>query len=212
MNTPLRVLLAAVINGITVYGVFFLGWSVATALALYWTENVLTIALLALLFVIHRAATHKRGHSRGFLKAFLGQSIAFTLFHGVFLSIFIFKLFPEMDTPERLNWQQFRFGILMIGSVLFLRFLFDAARVKSMPFATLRGKTESFMSRVVVTHMTIIFGMMAMVALGRAKAMFAVFAVIKFVFDISPPKDPKLGNKEQQAAMAQRADDELVQA
>lgn len=212
MSSALRIGLATIVNGITVYGVFVLGWSVATALALYWTENVLTIALLALLFVIHRAVTHKRGHAHGYLKAFLFQACAFTFFHGLFLSMFIFKLFPEMEHPEVFNGPQFKLGLMMIGAALLLRFLIDAAMVKSMSFATLRGKSEAFMSRVVVVHLTIIFGMMAMVALGRPKAMFAVFAVIKLLADLSPPKDPKLGNKEQNAAMAQRADDELVQA
>ena len=202
----LRVLLASVINGITVYGVFVLGWSVATALALYWTENVLTIALLALLFVIHRLVTHKRGHSGGYLKAFLFQSITFTFFHGLFLAMFIFKLFPEMENPERFNWPQFKLGLMMIGGVLLLQFLFNAAMVKSMPFAAVRAKGEAFMSRVVVVHLTIIFGMMAMVALGRPKAMFVVFAVLKFAIDLVPvTADPKLSGKQQ-------TDDELVQA
>jgi len=212
LNTSARFALALVVNGITVYGVFVLGWSVATALALYWSENVATIALLALLFALHRIVTHKRGHNRGYLKAFLSQSIAFTFFHGLFLSIFIFKLFPEMPSKEEFNWPQFKMGMMMIGSVLLLRFLVDAAMLKSMSFAALRSKAESFMSRVVIVHLTIIFGMIAMVVSGRPRAMFAVFAAIKLALEVVPVTEPKVKPKEQQAALAQQADDELVQA
>jgi len=212
VSTALRVLVGSIVNGITVYGVFILGWSVATALALYWIENVVTIVLVALLFVLHRAVTQKRGHSRGFLKAFLFQSSTFTFFHGLFLAMFIFKLFPEMEHPERFSWPQFKLGMMMIGGVLLLRFLVDAAMVKNMTFATLRAKAESFMNRVVIVHLTIIFGMIAMVVTGRPRALFAVFAGLKFLLELVPVSEPKRSTKEQQAALSQLADDELVQA
>ena len=212
MSTPLRVLLATIVNGITVYGVFVGGWTVATALALYWSENVLTIILLGLLFTLHRVVTHKRGHTRGFLKAFLFQSSIFTFFHGVFLGLFIFLIFPNITTTELFNPAQFKLGMMMIGGVLLVRFLIDVAMVKNMQFATLRGKCESFMSRVVIVHLTIIFGMIAMGASGHPRGMFAVFAALKFLIDCIPVTDPKLNPKKQKAALAQQADDELVQA
>jgi uncharacterized protein DUF6498 len=212
VSTQLRVLLAVIVTGITVYGVFILGWSVATALALFWCENVVGIVLIALLFLIHRSVTHMRGHNRPVLAAFVFQASVFTLFHGIFLSFFIFVLFPDSEDPQIFNWPQFKLGMMMIGSALMLRFLIDAALVKRMPFAELRTKTAAFMSRVVVVHLTIIFGMMAMMALGRAKAMFGVFAALKLLADVVPVSDPKLTGKKLEAARAQMADDELVQA
>ena len=212
MSTSLRVLLATIVNGITVYGVFVGGWTVATALALYWSENVLGIVLLALLFTIHRIVTHKRGHQRGLLQAFLFQSSLFTFFHGVFLGLFIFLIFPNITTTELFNPAQFKLGMMMIGGVLLVRFLIDVAMVKNMPFVTLREKSEAFMSRVVIVHLTIIFGMIAMGASGRPRGMFAVFAALKFLIDLIPVSDPRLSPKKQRAAQAQIADDELVQA
>ena len=45
-------------------GVFLAGWSPATALSLYWWENLIGAALVALRIALHRALTRKRGHRR----------------------------------------------------------------------------------------------------------------------------------------------------
>jgi hypothetical protein len=52
------------INAVPLGGVFLADWSPATALSLYWWENLIGAALVALRIALHRALTRKRGHHR----------------------------------------------------------------------------------------------------------------------------------------------------
>jgi hypothetical protein len=235
LNQLLRIVQATAVNAITVYGVFGAHWTVATAIALYWAENVIGIVLIAALFVIHRIATHKRGHYRGVLKSFLLSTTVFTIAHGVFLAFFLLLLFPKIAKSEVFDPQAFRLGLKLIAGVMLFTFVIDALLVKNTPFATIRGAADSFMPRVLVVHLTIIFGLFAMAVLGHPRALFAVFAALKFGADLlsrapkdfpeKPPgwlnwiasrsKDPKMIEKWRQdraAAIARMADDELVHA
>ncbi len=162
MTALLRIVQATVINSITVYGVFGARWTVATAIALYWSENIIAIVLIALRFVLHRAVTHKRGHTRGVLKTFLQTTLIFTIAHGIFLFLILALLFPNIAPAEGFDLATFKFGLMLIGGVMVFSFLIDALLVKQMPFMAIRSMTDSFMPRVLVVHLTIIFGMLAM--------------------------------------------------
>ena len=52
------------VNAVPVAGVFLAGWDGATALSLYWWENLIGSLLIALRIVVHRALSRKRGHWR----------------------------------------------------------------------------------------------------------------------------------------------------
>src|SRR5437660_1381164 len=95
-----RLLIAIGINAVIIWGVGWEGWSGATALTVYWFENLFGSILVAVRIAIHRWLTRKRGHFRAqlgvtttgpkggfdsFLSEFLAGSLAFTLGHGVFL-------------------------------------------------------------------------------------------------------------------------------
>ena len=234
MTQLLRIVQATLINAITIYGVFGANWTVATAIALYWTENVIGIVLISLLFVVHRAATHKRGHYRGVLSTFLSATTVFTIAHGIFLAFFLFLLFPKIAKSEVFDPKTFRLGLMLVGGVMLFSFLIDALLVKNTPFANIRAAADSFMPRVLVVHLTIIFGMLAMASFGHARALFAVFAALKFGADLlsrapktqaeNPPRwllaiagatRQEMIHKwrqERGAGIARMADDELVQA
>ncbi len=159
MTALLRIVQAMVINSITVYGVFGARWTVATAIALYWSENIIAIVLIALRFVLHRAVTHKRGHTRGVLKTFLQTTLIFTIAHGIFLFLILALLFPNIAPAEAFDLATFKFGLML--------------------------------PRVLVVHLTIIFGMLAMAIFGHPRALFAVFAALKSGADLlsRAPKD-----------------------
>ena len=184
MNTPMRTVMAVIINGITVYGVYGLGWGVGTAIALYWCENVIGIALISLLFVLHRAMTHKRGHDRAVLQNFLLVTVPFTFGHGLFLAALLALAFPRFAPEETFNVATFKTGLLLVGGAMLGRFLIDAVRLKTLPFAHIRVAADSFAPRIFVVHVTIIVGTMAMAAAGHVRAFFAVFAVLKFAGDL----------------------------
>ena len=191
MTALLRIVQATVINSITVYGVFGARWTVATAIALYWSENIIAIVLIALRFVLHRAVTHKRGHTRGVLKTFLQTTLIFTIAHGIFLFLILALLFPNIAPAEAFDLATFKFGLMLIGGVMVFSFLIDALLVKQMPFMAIRAMTDSAMPRVLVVHLTIIFGMLAMAIFGHPRALFAVFAALKSGADLlsRAPKD-----------------------
>src|SRR5689334_18857481 len=98
------------VNAVTVWGVFGAQWTVATGIALYWSENVIGIALIALLFVVHRLATHKRGHNRRVLHDFLQVTIPFTIGHGIFLAVILLLLFPKIARSETFQPRDFLLG------------------------------------------------------------------------------------------------------
>jgi hypothetical protein len=180
----LRIVQAMVINGVTIYGVFGAQWTVGTAIALYWSENVIGIILISLRFLLHRALTHKRGHSRGILGNFLAATSVFTAAHGIFVFLFIGFVFPRVAPEEAFQASSFKLGLLVIGSVMLLGFLVDAVAMKNTPFVSIRFAADSFMPRVLVVHLTIIFGLLAMAIFGHARALFAVFAALKFLADM----------------------------
>src|SRR3954467_4920910 len=59
-----RLLPVAGANAVPVAGVFLAGWSAATALTLYWVENLVGSLLVAVRIGAHEALTRKRGHRR----------------------------------------------------------------------------------------------------------------------------------------------------
>jgi len=198
------------------------------------SENVIGNLLISLVFVIHHLATHKAGHNRGILKNFILATTVFTIAHGIFLAFFVLLLFPKIAPAEAFDAKTFRFGLMLIGGVMVFNFLIDAALVKVTPFATVRATADSFMPRILVVHLTIIFGMLAMAIFGHPRALFAVFAALKFGADLlsrapkSLPANPprwitaiagaqrqeviEKWHQEREASIVRMADDELVQA
>lgn len=235
MKPALRVIQAIAVNAVTAFGVFGARWTIATAILLYWSENVISIALIAVRFVLHRAATHKRGHQRGVLKNFLLPATVFTAAHGLFLAFFLLLLFPKIAPQEALNVQEFKLGLGLITAMLGAGFVIDLVDLKNMPFASLRALVDGYMPRILVVHLTIIFGMFAMAVVKSPRALFAVFVLLKTgvdvmarastqdrVSDTPPPWILALANnsgdaakvtetwkRDREAAMATAVDDEL---
>jgi len=184
MTTTLRLLLVLIINGVTIYGVFYLGWSVGTAIAIYWCETVIGIILITLLFILHRKLTHKRGHQRPVLRNFLLVTVPFTFGQGLFLIALLAVVFPRTAQSEQFNFATFKIGLMLVGAAMLVRFGTEAVGLKSLPFAELRRAADSFAPRVLVVHVTIIAGMFALAAAGRVRAFFAVFAALKLIGDL----------------------------
>ena len=237
MITTLRLLLVLAINGVTIYGVFQLGWGVGTAIAIYWCENVIGIVLISLLFVMHRGVTHKRGHTKHVLRGFLAKAIPFTLVHGIFVFALVGLALADMAPSEKITLLTFKTGMTYVGGSMLLRFLVEVIRLKNMPFLQLRLQADSFLTRVIVVHLTIILGMAAMMMAGHPRGLFIVFATLKLLVDLMTvkaseelPEKPagfalwfcrQIGieqmlierwNHDREAIRERIADDELVQA
>ncbi len=202
-----RVLQVLGVNAVPVLGVLVGGWSTATALVLYWFENLLSTLLVALRVVRHRRLTRKRGHwmatlsatsnrARGgagkkseakpdFLRDFLGISLIFTLAHGVFLGAIVFLMLPE-SYPEAaiVDVTALWHGLLVVAGFLVVGTLMDLTGIADRPFSWVKGMADRVLGRVVV-HLTIVLGMWTMAWLDGPRGLFLVFAAFKTLVDVS---------------------------
>jgi hypothetical protein len=190
-------------NAVPVGGVFLAGWSGATALTLYWFENLLGAALVALRIVLHEAMTHKRGHRRihltleahnrrgerrqrdprdwvgrrlAFLKEFLVAGGAATLLHGGILWVTLRRL---LGSPDR---QALLAGFLAIAAFQGVGFAIDLVGLRERPFAWLRTVAENAVRRVTLIHLVLIVGFW--MALKTGASFFGPFTVLKAAADV----------------------------
>lgn len=198
MGRTIRLFQVLGVNSVPAFGVLAADWTAATALALYWCENILIALLVGLRLWLHRRATRKRGHweahlsgprrtgSSTFLSDFLTGALVFTAAHGLFLGAILFLVIPE-QFPEAggVDLSALLQGIGVISLFLLLGFLYDAIHLASRTFAWVRRLATLVLGRVVVVHLTIIFGMVGMAWLGGPRGFFLVFAGLKTLSDLT---------------------------
>ena len=106
---------------------------------------------------------------------------ALPLFGAVVLLLF----FPRIAPAETFDLGTFAVALVWIAAMMLFNFLVDVSLFRVTSFADLSDRSQSFMGRVVVVHLTIFLGMGAMMIFGHARALFAVFAALKFLGDLS---------------------------
>jgi hypothetical protein len=192
MNTRLsRLLLSGGQNAVPLSGWFLAGWTPGTTLVLFWFENLALSLFLAARIAAHWTATRKRGHANGFLKTFLITSLGFTLVHGIFLAFILAKLLP--DTVNR---EEVIAGVQWMMAAQVASIVFDLWSIADWPFAEVRARTDWLMSRVVVVHLTVLFGMFLFMWMEQPWWFFSVFVGLKALLDIGSlvpqwkPKEP----------------------
>jgi Family of unknown function (DUF6498) len=192
----LRLFAASVLPG---GGFLFAGWSPATALALYWVDNIVSAVSMSVRIALHRRLTGVSGHNRAqlgatmyvsvnrqevasgfksFLAEFLLTTIGFNVAHGIFLAA-VLAILAERPDPSALR--QGAIGILICHG---LALSFDAVRIDQWPFARLKYQATQVMGRVIVVHMAILGGMALFAWRGTPGAFFSVFVWLKLLADI----------------------------
>lgn len=196
------------INAVPLGGVFLAGWSPATALSLYWWENLSGATLVALRIALHRALTRKRGHRRlqlnlqanigsnedsrrrrkreredvesgSFLGEFLLVAGAGTAAHGLLLWG-VLRGFLEAG-PEG---DQLRLGVLAVGVFQVGGFLFDLIGIRHRPFAWIRELAQATAQRVSLLHLTLIIGFWFASGPGGLSGVLRPFVVLKALADL----------------------------
>jgi hypothetical protein len=187
-----QLLLALGLNVVPIAGVTLGGWSLATAMVLYWFENVINTVLMTITIFAHQRQTNKRGHwvsytvdetrmgkrrrrqgQMPFYKSFLMQSGLFTLVHGIFLFFFIFV------TQTPIESESLRNGLIVVAGFQGLNFAFDLIGIGDRPFAWVKRVSEGMLGRVVLIHLALILGVFA------GAQFFVPFAVMKLLADVA---------------------------
>jgi hypothetical protein len=187
------------VNFIPAGGWFFEGWSAGTTLGVYWFENVAASLLVAWRIQIHRRVAPCRGHvhyqprkaaKRGaagsFLAYFLPSSLIFSAAHGFFLAMFVFVLTMNGHGAEvGVDWRSLLEGCGLVLALLLAGFAIDLWSLRNKSFAWIERMAELNLSRVVLVHLTIIFGLAAAAFTGVNKAFFMVFIGLKTLSDLA---------------------------
>lgn len=194
----LRLLTLLGINVVPAAGWFAEHWSAGTTLAVYWFENVAATACTAVLIYVHQRVNPRRGHFRyeaaekrgsqssSFLSGYLLISGVFTAAHGVFLGAILLVLNHNGERGlAHINWRS-----VVIGSGIVLAFLLvdlgvDLVRVRSYSFWRVEQSAYRGLGRVVVVHLTIVFGLFGVALTGAPGALFGLFIVLKTLYALS---------------------------
>src|SRR6202521_5252539 len=168
-----RIFEALAVNAVPIWGLVFKGWSLATMLFLYWLENLLNTAFIGARIWLHRSLTNKRGHwmtvkagglavPATLLENFAGSNLIFTLIHGVFVGLFTFGFLGSRPSLPDLAH-----GALWLVAGMTLAFALDARTIGRQPFAWIRARVDGAVGRMLLVHICIIGGVIALALTGR---------------------------------------------
>lgn len=173
-------------NLIPLWGVFFKGWSSQEVLVVYWLENV-AVGLINILKLL----TNR--HEKTLRPAAIFLAVFFTVHYGIFTFVHGAFVFSELNGFTGMT---FPFdGMKQAFSdyrIVFLGFL--ASHLFSF-FFNYHGKGEAqrlelpkvmFLPypRILVLHLTIIFGGMLVMTLGSPAALVVLLVILKTVGDV----------------------------
>lgn len=181
-------------------GYLFNEWSPATALALYWVDNLIGGVAMAVRIAEHRRLTGAAGHSRAqlgatlttssgdgpekpvkfrsFLAEFLTVNTIFNLAHGVFLAVVL----AIIAQPPDLN--ALKEGAIAIALCHAIAVTIDLFTIQNWQFAALKAQAEKMMGRIILVHAAIIGGTWFMMASDAPDSFFTVFVWLKAFSDI----------------------------
>ncbi|MEZ5419746.1 MAG: DUF6498-containing protein [Vicinamibacterales bacterium] len=171
------------VNALPLGGVLAGAWSQATALSLYWWEN-----LAAGLFIAVRLWLHQRWHPdvprpTNRLQQpgqFFVTTLAFTIAHGVFLAVLfttVLQTRPDAGTLRAAALPLVALQAVALGA--------DLWTLHAWPQAQVLAQADHMLGRVVLVHLSLPLGMLLFAAADREWAFFACFATLKGLSDLA---------------------------
>lgn len=198
------VLAVLVINLIPAACVLFFGWSALVLLLLYWAENV----VIGVVNVFRMAVAAWREGVGGILSAlflipfFIIHYGLFCAGHGFFAVMVTGGVFAGHDPLDALRqvWaDRWNYVAPLIAMAAFhLTAFVEWIRSGAWKTATVSQQMGEPYGRIIVMHLTVLLGAVAVVVLGQPAAAVALLAVLKTVFETVTTAN-KL-KKEEQAA------------
>ena len=198
----INLLFVLLVNAVPLVGVKYYGWSASSVVVLYWIENLLAVVFTCARIALHRALTRKRGHWRkgqlgtkvnnrpsqqGLLGEYATMAILFTLAHGIFVGGF--TLIAADNHPHDPLWTvsraQLAQGVQWMLAAMAVEFLIDAATMRRRSFAWISGYVGARVGRVLIMHLTLIFGMWGMMITESPFAVLYVLIGLKTLWDLA---------------------------
>lgn len=198
--------------GVPVVGWFGRDWAGGTTLAVYWFETVAACLFILGRIALHRRWAPRRGHfaynasghagtrvrytvngrTRGggppasYLSSFALISLSFCAVHGVFLGIVLFLLNHNgVGHLAQVDWRSIGFGCLSVLAFMTVDFLVDLISLRRWPFRQLEQTGSQALSRVIVVHVTLLIGFVAIAVTDAPASFFGVFVVLKTMAALS---------------------------
>jgi hypothetical protein len=197
-SSILRSLQILGLNAVPAAGYLAARWSPGTMLLLYFCEGLLIAPLIVSRILLHRRTTRKRGHwqalakTRGpgqkgtLLSGFLWVAIPFNLAHGFFLFMILFAFMPRLTAGEAVvDLVDFQKGILGVALMLAAGFVLDLFGLAKRPFRWIEQIVEHSIERVVLVHLSILFGLAGMAFFDTPRTFFMVFIAFKTLTDLA---------------------------
>jgi hypothetical protein len=197
-TVQLLVLLAII--AVPVIGWFLDDWSGGTTLVVYWFETVAACVFISARILLHRWRVPRQGHFRyqaastsrrssqksSFLAGFAVTSFGFCAAHAVFLCAILFLLNKDgKGELARVDWRTAGFGCLIVLAFLVVDFVMDLLRLRRWSFWRIEQFAHRGLSRIVVVHLTLIFGLIGIALTDAPDALFGIFVVLKTLAALS---------------------------
>lgn len=186
------VLILILANLVPLYGVIFLGWKVFPLMLLFWAENVIVgvFNVFKMLFCKSEKSWNWARKTAA-ISFFCVHYGIFTLVHGLFV-FFLFggwidddSIFPGPSTvANAVGGFQIVWGFLALFISHAASFVFNYIGKGEYKKSTLNQLMAEPYTRVVILHLTIIFGAFLMVLLGSPLGGLILLIAIKTFVDI----------------------------
>ena len=193
-NLSLPVVLLLLANLMPLYGVWVLEWGVFELILLYWFENVILGVLNIFKMALGRASTpFGLGEKLFSIPFFTFHYGMFTLVHGVFV-VALFgpeAMQQQVEGPFDMLLQNdfslidgFALALMLLVLSHASAFYWDFIRSGAYAHSSTKDLMHEPYKRVVVLHLTIIFGGFLVMALQEPLWALVVMIVIKVIIDI----------------------------
>lgn len=189
-SNPVAVAVLVVANLVPLFGVLFWGWDVATILIAYWLENgVIGLLNIPKIMLAARGTPVIGPVMSGFFALHYG---GFWIGHGIFVFLiagiaargplgFFFGFDPVGNVVRDPQ-------VLLIALLLFLShgisFFFNYVGRREYVSTTPMKQMFQPYGRLVILHITIIFGAFAVIGLGQPVALVALLVILKTGVDL----------------------------
>jgi Family of unknown function (DUF6498) len=177
-------------NAFPIIGVLFLGWTVFPLVLLYWLENVIVggFNVAKMLLAQPRDPVYWAGKAL-FIPFFIVHFGGFTYVHGVVLLAFfgpksvtpfgLLQAVPAAIQANHLGW-----GVINLLASHGFSFFWNYLRNGEYQQASLTALMRQPYSRIVVLHLTVLFGGWVVMLLGSPVGALIVLIALKTAADV----------------------------